>query len=455
VLAGAAASDERAKDAVMPLYEPEGQYLQMDAGGRGYLASEQSTSHGASLSGPTPRYSMAQASSERAKSAPAPKAQRKLSDAEMKELADRMLAGIEQQKGAQLASGASVRDRDPMSAALASGLKPYSYEYKPEHRPPEQSPHEKNVGPMAQEMATNEVTGSAVKTGEDGLMYIDLPKATKLTLGATGHLAQRQQETDDRLAALEGGGGGSMTSDERAKQAVSPMGGPSMASQRPMARPQPMQSAAPPTQSAAPAPAPGPAAPPTNSDYQRADTSRQAAPAGPSMGQMGGYRRPQPMQSAYVPPQNRMAPGGGATTEYPTYSSVRPQQSIAQTGGFQPAGTMRTAAPPTQSQYQTSEQPGYTTSTDPQYTTSTAPDPQYTTSTDPSQYQRVEQPQYQMSQVPAAAPPWAPPYGAPTSIPGGTPSMAQASSIRARMLSDVRGKVMLSDVRGKMLRGGY
>jgi hypothetical protein len=95
-----------------------------------------------------------------------------------------------------------------MGDALEKGLAPYRYEYKPGFREQEeQKPGEKNVGPMAQNMASNPITGTAVKQAPNGLMYIDMPKATKLSLGGIGYLAQQQRATEERLRRLEKGRG--------------------------------------------------------------------------------------------------------------------------------------------------------------------------------------------------------------------------------------------------------
>lgn len=93
-----------------------------------------------------------------------------------------------------------ARGADTMTDALADGLKPYQYEYKPGFAEAEgQSPHEKNVGPMAQDMASNPITGQAVSERPDGMMQIDMKKATKLSLAAAGHNAQKIRELEARM----------------------------------------------------------------------------------------------------------------------------------------------------------------------------------------------------------------------------------------------------------------
>lgn len=94
----------------------------------------------------------------------------------------------------------SVRGPDEMTDALADGLKPYSYEYKPGFAESEgQHRGEKNVGPMAQDMASNPITGQAVSQRDDGLLQIDMKKATKLSLAAAGHNAQKIRELEARM----------------------------------------------------------------------------------------------------------------------------------------------------------------------------------------------------------------------------------------------------------------
>lgn len=115
---------------VMPLYEPEGQRIGIDASGRGFLASaEPATSSGASLSGPTPRYSVAQAAAAR-QSLGAAKS-RKMTPDELMAEADKMIAGIKRDEAAAIARGPAVRvDRDQPA---------------PEYAQPPQAPDEANT----------------------------------------------------------------------------------------------------------------------------------------------------------------------------------------------------------------------------------------------------------------------------------------------------------------------
>lgn len=92
---------------------------------------------------------------------------------------------------------------DPMGNALMR-MQPYSYQYKPEFAGAEgQAQGETNIGPMAQDMASHPITATAIKEDQDGLLNIDMPKATKLNLAAVGYLAKKQAEQDARLRAME------------------------------------------------------------------------------------------------------------------------------------------------------------------------------------------------------------------------------------------------------------
>ena len=100
----------------------------------------------------------------------------------------------------------SAHAEQDMGAALAQGFKPFEYEYKPGFREQEgQAPGEKNVGPMAQDMASNSITGSAVKKRPDGLLVVDIPKATKVNSAGIGYLAAKMQKQDAEIARLNGG----------------------------------------------------------------------------------------------------------------------------------------------------------------------------------------------------------------------------------------------------------
>lgn len=82
-------------------------------------------------------------------------------------------------------------------AARAMASVPYAY--KPGMQPPEQAPGEPNVGPIAQNMAQNPVTATAVKRDPaTGLLMVDQGKMTKVL----GGVVANQQQQIDQLAAL-------------------------------------------------------------------------------------------------------------------------------------------------------------------------------------------------------------------------------------------------------------
>ncbi len=125
--------------------------------------------------------------------------------------AEGLMAGMRQQMGAPSAVQGAL-ERDPTSAALAA-MKPYSYEYKPGMGPPGQ-----NVGPMAQDMLSNPVTGTAInRDDETGLLALDRDRSLKLAMGGVGHLAQKDRMRDAQMAQLQRAlAGSSMTPSEQA-----------------------------------------------------------------------------------------------------------------------------------------------------------------------------------------------------------------------------------------------
>lgn len=118
----------------------------------------------------------------------------------LKAQADAMMAGDR----AALARGSSVRpDYDPMAAANRAQAG-YSYVYRPEHTPVDQRPGERNVGPIAQNLAANPIARTAVKQTPQGVMVLDPNKMIRLH-GAGLASAQNQiDDHDERLARLEG-----------------------------------------------------------------------------------------------------------------------------------------------------------------------------------------------------------------------------------------------------------
>jgi hypothetical protein len=85
-----------------------------------------------------------------------------------------------------------------MTGQLARGLAPYAYEYKPGF-----GTDGKKVGPMAQDMAANDVTATAVrKDPRSGLLSIDRDDGLKVALGGVGHLASKQAQQEQLIAEL-------------------------------------------------------------------------------------------------------------------------------------------------------------------------------------------------------------------------------------------------------------
>lgn len=75
-----------------------------------------------------------------------------------------------------------------------------AYSYKPEFTPPEQAPGERNVGPMAQNMAADPVASTAVKRDPaTGMLMLDGAKMTKLN---SAGIASLQQQVDGLAAAV-------------------------------------------------------------------------------------------------------------------------------------------------------------------------------------------------------------------------------------------------------------
>jgi hypothetical protein len=101
------------------------------------------------------------------------------------------------QKAWLLGNGASVGN-DRVTEQFAQGLAPSSFDYTPGMGTPGHK-----VGPMAQNMAANPVTGSAVRRNpQNGLLAIDGNDGLKVALGGVGHLAQKQTALEAELANL-------------------------------------------------------------------------------------------------------------------------------------------------------------------------------------------------------------------------------------------------------------
>lgn len=90
------------------------------------------------------------------------------------------------------------RGADPGTQQLAQGLAPSFYDYKQGLGTPG-----RKFGPMANTMLENPATATAVRQNpQTGMLSIDGSDGLKVALGGVGHLAQRQQQTEEELAAL-------------------------------------------------------------------------------------------------------------------------------------------------------------------------------------------------------------------------------------------------------------
>ncbi len=218
-----AMSDGDAKGNVVLLGNPDGRERHWDADVSNAPAV---ASGGASLSGPSPKYSSGggggnESPKPKASGLAAAAASRKPTDAELERMGKEMLAAQQVQNDARLEAGAAVspdgppawlqkemepqaQKADPMTDALASGLAPHSFEYKPEYAAAEgQQNGEKNVGIMAQNAEANPITGTIVERGDDGMRRINLKKAAGLSLAAAGHNAQKIREQQAQIDALK------------------------------------------------------------------------------------------------------------------------------------------------------------------------------------------------------------------------------------------------------------
>lgn len=96
---------------------------------------------------------------------------------------------------AMLSDMTSKEDAHGADMAQANrAMAPFSYAYKPGHAEEAgQAPGERNVGPMAQNMAADPVASTAIVERPDGMLAIDKDKALKLTMGG---LSSLQSEVD-------------------------------------------------------------------------------------------------------------------------------------------------------------------------------------------------------------------------------------------------------------------
>jgi hypothetical protein len=107
--------------------------------------------------------------------------------------ADAMMAGY----AAALAKGPATEEAMARANRAMEGT---SYAYKPEFTPPEQVPGEKNVGPMAQNLAADPIASTAVKKDpQTGMLVLDGAKMTKLN---SSGIASLQRQVDSLAAAV-------------------------------------------------------------------------------------------------------------------------------------------------------------------------------------------------------------------------------------------------------------
>lgn len=109
---------------------------------------------------------------------------------------DELLRQVRAQYAGYSKAGPAIK---PSMADAARAMEASAYAYKPGMQPPEQAPGEPNVGPMAQNMAANPVTATAIKKDpRSGMLMIDQSKMTKVL----GGVVADQQRQIDSLAAL-------------------------------------------------------------------------------------------------------------------------------------------------------------------------------------------------------------------------------------------------------------
>lgn len=189
----------------VPLYEPEGTQLHMTPDGRAVYASAPTEPEGPSISGTAPRYSVARGtqapSRARAGGDAPPKRQRSKREREdeASRWADRELASTRERTANLAFERPAVDQMADANRSMAAS----AYQYRPEWTPSGQAQGEPNVGPMAQTMAQNPVTATAVRQDpRTGMLVLDQGKLTKVLAGSVANL---QQQIDAmRSGALQG-----------------------------------------------------------------------------------------------------------------------------------------------------------------------------------------------------------------------------------------------------------
>jgi hypothetical protein len=99
-------------------------------------------------------------------------------------------------------------------AAAAQGS--YSYRYKPEFAAREGvSAEQRQVGPMADEMAQNPAYASSVRQGPDGMLRVDAGRAALANVAVTSDLAREQERLKTELDEIRSRNVGALESDVR------------------------------------------------------------------------------------------------------------------------------------------------------------------------------------------------------------------------------------------------
>ena len=105
---------------------------------------------------------------------------------------------------ARMLSDERAKNADGGAEAMAGAnraMRPSVYEYKPEFAGRAgQAPGEKNVGPMAQNMAKDPVARVAVEKQPDGLLAIDRDKGLKLVMGSVASLQEQVDNLKKRAS---------------------------------------------------------------------------------------------------------------------------------------------------------------------------------------------------------------------------------------------------------------
>ena len=97
--------------------------------------------------------------------------------------------------------GLADRKEDPLKGA-ARAMEAQPYAYKPQFAAAEgQAPGEKNIGPMAQNLAEDAAAATAVKRDPStGLLKLDIAKLVKLNSGVSASLQKQADDHDERIA---------------------------------------------------------------------------------------------------------------------------------------------------------------------------------------------------------------------------------------------------------------